>query len=147
MFAESSIFVYVRAERRRLYQGLSYTTRLEGGNQCRNICNKELDTYYRHYCIVTTLQLRVASRNQDYHTVTFLGFGLSASPLDRLGVGGINCGDRPAAEKFAGTNQNMASPFSFHCIICIEEFDQRDRYPVVLPCGHTYVCNQCMWNT
>lgn len=37
----------------------------------------------------------------------------------------------------------MASPFSFHCIICIEEFDPKDRYPVVLPCGHTYVCNHC----
>jgi hypothetical protein len=37
----------------------------------------------------------------------------------------------------------MASPFSFHCIICIEEFEPKDRYPVVLPCGHTYVCNHC----
>lgn len=37
----------------------------------------------------------------------------------------------------------MASPFSFHCMICFEEFDVETRYPVVLPCGHTYVCNQC----
>jgi hypothetical protein len=37
----------------------------------------------------------------------------------------------------------MASPFSFHCMICFEEFDIERRYPVVLPCGHTYVCNQC----
>ena len=37
----------------------------------------------------------------------------------------------------------MASPFSFHCIICVEEFHADERYPVVLPCGHTYVCNEC----
>eukprot|EP00536_Pseudo-nitzschia_multiseries_P001151 jgi/Psemu1/250260/estExt_Genewise1Plus.C_140123 len=37
----------------------------------------------------------------------------------------------------------MASPFSFHCIICFEEFDSDMRFPVVLPCGHTYVCNEC----
>lgn len=39
----------------------------------------------------------------------------------------------------------MASetPFSFHCIICFEEFHHEDRYPVVLPCGHTYVCHIC----
>jgi hypothetical protein len=36
-----------------------------------------------------------------------------------------------------------ASPFSFHCIVCFEEFKQEERYPVVLPCGHTYVCNEC----
>ena len=36
-----------------------------------------------------------------------------------------------------------ASPFSFHCIVCFEEFCQEERYPVVLPCGHTYVCNEC----
>ena len=35
------------------------------------------------------------------------------------------------------------SPFSFHCMICFEEFDTETRYPVVLPCGHTYVCSQC----
>jgi hypothetical protein len=28
-------------------------------------------------------------------------------------------------------------------MICFEEFDIESRYPVVLPCGHTYVCNQC----
>ena len=37
----------------------------------------------------------------------------------------------------------MASPFSFHCMICFEEFDIDKRYPVVLPCGHTYICNEC----
>jgi len=37
----------------------------------------------------------------------------------------------------------MASPFSFHCMICFEEFDTETRFPVVLPCGHTYVCNEC----
>lgn len=34
-------------------------------------------------------------------------------------------------------------PFSFHCIICIEPFDFHERYPVVLPCGHTYLCACC----
>lgn len=28
-------------------------------------------------------------------------------------------------------------------MICFEEFDTDRRFPVVLPCGHTYVCNQC----
>ena len=28
-------------------------------------------------------------------------------------------------------------------MICFEGFDIETRYPVVLPCGHTYVCNQC----
>lgn len=36
-----------------------------------------------------------------------------------------------------------STPFSFHCMICFEEFHPDDRYPVVLPCGHTYVCNAC----
>jgi Zinc finger, C3HC4 type (RING finger) len=35
------------------------------------------------------------------------------------------------------------TPFSFHCMICFEEFHPDERYPVVLPCGHTYVCNCC----
>jgi Zinc finger, C3HC4 type (RING finger) len=35
------------------------------------------------------------------------------------------------------------TPFSFHCMICFEEFHPEERYPVVLPCGHTYVCNAC----
>lgn len=37
----------------------------------------------------------------------------------------------------------MTTPFSFHCMICFEEFDPDSRYPVVLPCGHTYVCHIC----
>jgi hypothetical protein len=28
-------------------------------------------------------------------------------------------------------------------MICFEEFEVDVRYPVVLPCGHTYVCNIC----
>ena len=37
-----------------------------------------------------------------------------------------------------------ATSFSFHCMICYEGFDNSvSRYPVVLPCGHTYVCNAC----
>jgi hypothetical protein len=35
------------------------------------------------------------------------------------------------------------SAFSFHCMICFEEFHPDERFPVVLPCGHTYVCNAC----
>jgi len=30
-----------------------------------------------------------------------------------------------------------------HCVICYEEFNLTDRYPVVLPCGHTYICVVC----
>lgn len=34
--------------------------------------------------------------------------------------------------------------FQFHCMICYEEFDNSAlRHPVVLPCGHTYVCKSC----
>ena len=36
-----------------------------------------------------------------------------------------------------------SSAFSFHCMICFEEFDPDVNYPVVLPCGHTYVCATC----
>jgi len=36
-----------------------------------------------------------------------------------------------------------SSAFSFHCMICFEEFDPQTNYPVVLPCGHTYVCVEC----
>jgi len=36
-----------------------------------------------------------------------------------------------------------SSAFSFHCMICFEEFDPENNYPVVLPCGHTYVCINC----
>ena len=32
---------------------------------------------------------------------------------------------------------------ALHCIICYEEFDLKDHHPVVLPCGHTYVCIVC----
>jgi Zinc finger, C3HC4 type (RING finger) len=35
------------------------------------------------------------------------------------------------------------SALSFHCMICFEEFHHAERYPVVLPCGHTYVCHVC----
>ena len=33
--------------------------------------------------------------------------------------------------------------FSFHCTICYEALNLSDRPPVVLPCGHTYVCEPC----
>jgi hypothetical protein len=32
---------------------------------------------------------------------------------------------------------------ALHCIVCYEEFSVKDRPPVVLPCGHTYVCLVC----
>lgn len=28
-------------------------------------------------------------------------------------------------------------------MICFEEFHPEERYPVVLPCGHTYICHLC----
>jgi hypothetical protein len=36
-----------------------------------------------------------------------------------------------------------ATEVALHCMICYEEFDLKDRHPVVLPCGHTYVCIVC----
>ena len=35
------------------------------------------------------------------------------------------------------------SSISFSCMICIEDFDETERPPMVLPCGHTYVCLPC----
>lgn len=35
------------------------------------------------------------------------------------------------------------APFHFHCIICFDAFNLEDRPPVVLPCGHTYLCEPC----
>jgi Zinc finger, C3HC4 type (RING finger) len=51
-------------------------------------------------------------------------------------------------QTFMMSRNNKTRPtsnaFSFHCMICFEEFDNTSsRYPVVLPCGHTYVCNTC----
>lgn len=36
-------------------------------------------------------------------------------------------------------------PFSFtlHCVICFDPFDEGQHAPVILPCGHTFVCNEC----
>lgn len=39
--------------------------------------------------------------------------------------------------------QKTVAPFSFHCVICFDAFDVDHRPPVVLPCGHTYVCEPC----
>lgn len=36
-----------------------------------------------------------------------------------------------------------SSVIPFHCIICFDEFNTTDRPPMVLPCGHTYVCLPC----
>jgi hypothetical protein len=35
------------------------------------------------------------------------------------------------------------APFSFHCTICFESLNLSNRSPVVLPCGHTYICEMC----
>jgi hypothetical protein len=40
-------------------------------------------------------------------------------------------------------SSTQEAPFSFHCVICIEPFNLDDRPPVILPCGHTYICEQC----
>lgn len=37
----------------------------------------------------------------------------------------------------------MATECALHCVICFEEFSLRERPPVILPCGHTYVCLVC----
>jgi hypothetical protein len=36
-----------------------------------------------------------------------------------------------------------AAVVPFHCIICFETFSLDEHPPVVLPCGHTYVCLPC----
>lgn len=36
-----------------------------------------------------------------------------------------------------------SSQITFNCVICFEEFDHEERFPMVLPCGHTYVCAIC----
>lgn len=37
----------------------------------------------------------------------------------------------------------MSAALSFHCMICFDQFDTETKYPVVLPCGHTYICVEC----
>mmetsp|Transcript_2657 Transcript_2657/g.5568 ORF Transcript_2657/g.5568 Transcript_2657/m.5568 type:complete len:778 (+) Transcript_2657:442-2775(+) len=38
---------------------------------------------------------------------------------------------------------SAAEVIPFCCIVCFEEFNTTNRPPMVLPCGHTYVCQQC----
>ena len=38
---------------------------------------------------------------------------------------------------------HVAQVVPFHCIICFDEFNLTDRPPVILPCGHTYLCEPC----
>jgi hypothetical protein len=40
-------------------------------------------------------------------------------------------------------SRGSKAPFSFHCVICYEFLNPIDRPPVVLPCGHTFLCEQC----
>ena len=35
------------------------------------------------------------------------------------------------------------APFSFHCTICYDAFHPTNRAPIVLPCGHTFICEDC----
>lgn len=39
--------------------------------------------------------------------------------------------------------KGIRAPFSFHCTICFEALNVTTRPPVVLPCGHTYLCEPC----
>ena len=36
-----------------------------------------------------------------------------------------------------------AAVVPFSCVICFDAFCLKERLPVVLPCGHTYVCQPC----
>eukprot|EP00522_Entomoneis_paludosa_P008197 CAMPEP_0172454638 /NCGR_PEP_ID=MMETSP1065-20121228/11563_1 /TAXON_ID=265537 /ORGANISM="Amphiprora paludosa, Strain CCMP125" /LENGTH=639 /DNA_ID=CAMNT_0013206993 /DNA_START=354 /DNA_END=2273 /DNA_ORIENTATION=+ len=38
---------------------------------------------------------------------------------------------------------SAAEMIPFSCIICFDEFNTTDRPPMVLPCGHTFVCLPC----
>jgi len=42
-----------------------------------------------------------------------------------------------------GERSAAAAPFSLHCTICFDEFNLTDKPPVILPCGHTYLCEPC----
>eukprot|EP00934_Nitzschia_sp_Nitz4_P003914 Nitzschia sp. Nitz4//scaffold35_size145790//28134//29604//NITZ4_003013-RA/size145790-snap-gene-0.5-mRNA-1//1//CDS//3329549073//3904//frame0 len=42
-----------------------------------------------------------------------------------------------------GQTSHQRAPFSFHCNICFEALNVTTRAPVVLPCGHTYLCAPC----
>ena len=33
--------------------------------------------------------------------------------------------------------------FTLNCVICFDPFNDQEQYPVILPCGHTFVCNEC----
>lgn len=50
---------------------------------------------------------------------------------------------RMTTSTLVSTAAAAAAVVPFHCIICFDEFNLKLRYPVVLPCGHTYVCNPC----
>eukprot|EP00592_Proboscia_alata_P001035 CAMPEP_0194375538 /NCGR_PEP_ID=MMETSP0174-20130528/24070_1 /TAXON_ID=216777 /ORGANISM="Proboscia alata, Strain PI-D3" /LENGTH=1683 /DNA_ID=CAMNT_0039155803 /DNA_START=346 /DNA_END=5397 /DNA_ORIENTATION=- len=39
--------------------------------------------------------------------------------------------------------EHECSFHNFHCVVCYRSFDTTKHYPVVLPCGHTYVCHVC----
>lgn len=44
---------------------------------------------------------------------------------------------------FASSTNTPAASFSFHCQICFEALHVENRPPVVLPCGHTFICAPC----
>jgi Zinc finger, C3HC4 type (RING finger) len=48
------------------------------------------------------------------------------------------------AEERSKVAAATAAVVPFHCIVCFDEFSlSQNRPPVVLPCGHTYVCAPC----
>mmetsp|Transcript_32562 Transcript_32562/g.36074 ORF Transcript_32562/g.36074 Transcript_32562/m.36074 type:complete len:791 (+) Transcript_32562:348-2720(+) len=49
--------------------------------------------------------------------------------------------DTSKSVSFSTTNNFLSS--SLHCTICFESFNLTDRTPVVLPCGHTFLCLPC----
>lgn len=41
------------------------------------------------------------------------------------------------------TTQTNNTNISFLCMICFDTFNKKTRAPVILPCGHTFICAQC----
>lgn len=45
--------------------------------------------------------------------------------------------------QMSGKTKPKGASISFHCTICFENMNHTDRPPVILPCGHTYLCETC----
>lgn len=46
-------------------------------------------------------------------------------------------------ERTSRVASQVAQVVPFHCCICFDEFNLSDKAPVILPCGHTYLCEPC----